>query len=147
MHGTDLRYLLGHSVWWSDPYINKCLEKVKNELDIRKWGAHPISTQPKKTPCYKQTMVWKGILMHVSCSIWARKQRNTTVILYQCYQVYIFKAISPLKYLKASLFSSLSFDYMKESNCPKNCYTCNHIAQYIDFMCFVNSNKHVADTR
>ena len=40
-----------------------------------------------------------------------------------------YKAISPPKYFKTSLFSAFISDYKEESNCTKNCYICNHIAQ------------------
>ena len=40
-----------------------------------------------------------------------------------------YKAISSPKYFKTSLFSSFISEYKEESNCTKDCYTCNHITQ------------------
>ena len=40
-----------------------------------------------------------------------------------------YKAISSPKYFKTSLLSSFISEYREESNCTKDCYTCNHITQ------------------
>ena len=58
-----------------------------------------------------------------------------------------YKALISPKYFKTSLFSSFISDYKEESNCTKDCYTCNHITQQIEFIFSCQPEKHVADRK